>query len=355
MKRKLIYLGLLMVLVAMAMFFLFQRRQQTAEAKEVSAGGGGPQALLDAANRQQMVSAPGRVEPISEEIEVGAEVSGKIRSVFVEEGSQVQRGQTLAVLENSDYQAQLASAEARVRQSEAELRRIVNGARTEERNEARAAVEQAEAVAKNARLEVARRQTLVRDGDIPREEYDRAARDASVAEARVRELKERFANINAAAREEDVARAEALLALAHAAVKEAQARLAKTIIHSPITGIVLRKRKRAGESISPEMTNAALFTIADTHTLRVRADVDETDVARVHTGQRAYMKADAYGEQQFWGRVVRVGQVLGHKNIRTEEPVERVDTKILETLVELDRGQTLPPGLRVDTFILVEK
>lgn len=152
-----------------------------------------------------------------------------------------------------------------------------------------------------------------------------------------------------------MARAEASLALVRAEVREAQARLAKTIIHTPITGVVLRRRKRVGESVSPEMTNAALFTIADTRTLRVRVDVDETYVARVRPGQRAYMKAAAYGEQQFWGRVVRVGQVLGHKNIRTEEPVERVDTKVLETLVELDRGQTLPPGLRVDTFILVEK
>jgi hypothetical protein len=84
----------------------------------------------------------------------------------------------------------------------------------------------------------------------------------------------------------------------------------------------------------------------------VRVDVDETDVGKVHVGQKAYVTADAFGRQKFWGHVVRVGQQLGPKNIRTDEPTERVDTKILETLVELDPGAELPDGLRVDAFIV---
>jgi len=51
---------------------------------------------------------------------------------------------------------------------------------------------------------------------------------------------------------------------------------------------------------------------------------------------------------------VRVGQQLGPKNVRTDEPTEKVDTKILETLVELDPGSHLPDGLRVDAFIVPE-
>jgi hypothetical protein len=68
-------------------------------------------------------------------------------------------------------------------------------------------------------------------------------------------------------------------------------------------------------------------------------------------GQRAYVTAEAYGTQRFWGHIIRVGRILGKKNIRTDEPSEHVDTKILETLVELDAGQTLPMGLRVDSFV----
>jgi HlyD family secretion protein len=72
----------------------------------------------------------------------------------------------------------------------------------------------------------------------------------------------------------------------------------------------------------------------------------------VRVGQRAYVAADAFGKQKFWGHVVRVGQQLGPKNVRTDEPTEKVDTKILETLVELDPGSQLPDGLRVDAFIV---
>jgi len=79
--------------------------------------------------------------------------------------------------------------------------------------------------------------------------------------------------------------------------------------------------------------------------------VDESDVSKVQVGQKAYVTADTYGTHQFSGRVIRVGKILGKKNVRTDEPSEHVDTKILETLVQLDAGQQLPLGLRVDAFL----
>jgi multidrug resistance efflux pump len=142
--------------------------------------------------------------------------------------------------------------------------------------------------------------------------------------------------------------------LARAQLEETRARFEKTFIRAPIDGVVLRRHHRAGESV----TNSAnspdpIFTIGDRQVLRVRVDVDETDIARVRVGGRAYITADAFGSRQFWGRVVRIGGELGRKNVRTDEPTERVDTKILEVLVELEDGRDLPVGLRVDTFILV--
>ena len=76
-------------------------------------------------------------------------------------------------------------------------------------------------------------------------------------------------------------------------------------------------------------------------------------MGKIAVGQRAYVTADAFPGQKFSGKVVRVGRLLGKKNVRTDEPTERVDTKILETLVELDSGRELPLGLRVDAFIQV--
>ena len=76
-----------------------------------------------------LVAAPGRVEPLSEEVDIGPEIRGRVQAVLVQEGDHVQGGQLLAVLENSYYTAHVAAATARLRQAQAELRRLLNGAR----------------------------------------------------------------------------------------------------------------------------------------------------------------------------------------------------------------------------------
>ena len=301
-----------------------------------------------------MVAGPGLVEPASEELRINAQMSGRLREVAVEEGDRVVRGQVLAVLENDDYAARVALAEAELRLRQAELRRVVNGARSQERREAHAAVKEAEAVMENARVEFTRRRTGFEQGVFAKEEADRAEREFGVAQARLRAAQERYDLIEADAREEDRARAEANVELARARVAEARAIYEKTFVRAPASGIVLRKRLKAGESYS-DQTDTPVVILGDLARLRVRMDVDETDIARLRLGQRAYVTADAFPGQKFWGRVVEIGQVLGPKNVRTDQPGEYVDRKILETLIELEPGTALRPGLRVDAFIVVEE
>jgi len=303
----------------------------------------------------ELIAGPGRVEPYSEDIKIGSELSGRLKTVKVEEGDAIHRGQVLAELENADYRAQVESAQASVVAKEATLRKVINGARRQERAEALSSVNEARAVMENAQSELQRRQELFKAGVVSREELDRYEREANVDKAKYDEAVQQHALVDDHAREEDQAFAEADLKLAQGQLDEAEARYQKTFIRSPIDGIVLRKHHRSGESVSNSSTVPdPVLTIGDRKTLRVRVDVDETDVSKVAVGQRAYVTADAYGTQKFWGRVVRVGQQLGPKNVRTDEPTEKVDTKILETLVELDPGSPLPDGLRVDAFIVPE-
>jgi ABC exporter DevB family membrane fusion protein len=306
-------------------------------------------------NTPRMIAGPGRIEPSSEDIKIGSELSGRLKVVNVEEGDAIQRAQVLAELENADYRAQVESARANVIAKQAVLRKVINGARRQERDEARSSVNEAKAVTENAKSELHRRQELFSAGVVSREELERYAREADVAQAKYEAAVQQHALVDDRAREEDQSLAEADLQLAQAQLDEAQARYDKTFIRSPIDGTVLRKHHRSGESVSNSSTVPdPVLTIGDRKTLRVRVDVDETDVSKVNVGQRAYVTADAFGKQKFWGHVVRVGQQLGPKNVRTDEPTEKVDTKILETLVELDPGSHLPDGLRVDAFIVPE-
>lgn len=307
-----------------------------------------PPAVASGAARP--IVAAGRVEPASEEVKIGAEMDGKLKAVLVEEGSIVRKGQVIAVLENGDYQARVELVKATLAEREAALQRLLNGTRQEERREARASIREAEAMLENARAERARRQQLLDRGAISRTEFDLTDREYRVMQARVEGARERFALADAEARVDERMRAEAEIAQAKARIHEAEAMLEKTLIRSPIHGVVLHRYLKTGESVSTN-ANTPIVSLGDTSRLRIRVDVDETDVARLALGQDAWVTADAYGAKKFTGHVVQIGQKLGRKNVRTDEPTERVDTKILETLVELDAGQTLPVGLRVDAYI----
>lgn len=300
-----------------------------------------------------VAAAPGRVEAVSEEIRVAAQIGGQLKQVLVEEGDAIARGQVIAIVENDEFRARVASAEATLRLREADSRRVRNGAREQERRDADAAVHEATAVLDNATADVARKRELFKETVISRAELDAAEQQLGVARAKAESARERQSLVDAGAREEDRDHADADVALARAAVQEARALLEKTYVRSPIDGVVFRKFRRAGESVSTQF-DSPIVTLADRSRTRVRVDVDESDVAKLRTGQPAYVTADAFGDRRFTGRIVRVGQMLGKKNVRTDEPTERVDTKILETLVELDGGTELPLGLRVQAFLLRE-
>lgn len=298
------------------------------------------------------VVALGRIEAASEDVDVQAKRGGRLREVLVDEGDRVQRGQVLAVMDADEVVAAERSALARVAVAEAELARLVAGARDEERREARAAVDQAEAALRHAQREGERTTALVKEGIVSADALDRAERDLAMAQARAVELRERAAFVAAPARADERARAEAAVRLARAQLEEARVYVADSTIRSPLDGRVVRRHKQSGESVSPDQPTPIL-TLADAAPLRVRVEVDERDVARVAEGQAVYVTADAYGDTRFTGTVVRVGERLGRKRIRTDNPAERDDTKVLETLVALDADASLPLDLRVTAFISV--
>jgi len=309
-----------------------------------------PPALAAEPPATAAAAGPGLVEPVSEEVRVSAQIGGRLEQVLVDEGQRVTAGQVLAIIDNRDYRARVDSARADVAVRDAARRRVENGARGQERQEAAAGVAEAEAVRENASSNAERMRGLLRERVISRAEADDAERAERVARARLEAARQRRDLVAADAREEDRARASADVRLARAQLDEAIALYEKTVLRAPIDGVVLRRHRRAGESVSTQF-DSPIVTIADDRVRRVRVDVDEADIGRIAIGQPAYVTADAFGDRRFPGKVVRVGQLLGRKHVRTDEPTERVDTKVLETLVELEDGRELPFGLRVQAFI----
>lgn len=309
-----------------------------------------PVQVLEAQTFESVVVAPGTVEPLSEEFRVGSALAGRLAEMKVQEGDWVAKGQVLAVLENDHLAARVAMAEAEVRAQEADLERLLNGARPQERREIKSVEDEAVAQLALAKANRDRLVSLAKSGYSSLEQLDQVKQEYAVAQARLATVRERLALINAPAREDEVSRAKANLALAKAKLEEARAIYEKSFVRAPIAGRILRRYKKPGE-VLPELVETPIVSLGDTSILRVRAEVDERDVARLKAGFPAYVTADAFGSRKFKGQVVRIGQQLGRKGIRTDEPTERLDTKVLETLIELDPDTPLIPGLRVNAFI----
>jgi len=303
------------------------------------------------------IAANGRVEGASEEILLSFKVPGRIRAIFVEEGERVRQGQVLAELENAEQWARLEAERAFLAKAEAQLALLRAGARAEEKEQARAAVEEARAIAAHADAAYQRAQRLHERGILSREELELAEREWRTAHARWEAARQHYERVLAGSRPEEIAAAEAEVRLARARVREAEAHYESTRLRAPCEGLILRRFMRPGEIVRPEMLGQPVLSMADDSRLRVRAEIDETDVAKIRLGAPAFITADAYRGEVFTGRVVKIGAAVGRKTLLGDDPAEKRDREVLETWIELDpaaRGR-LVIGLRVDVLIELAK
>jgi multidrug resistance efflux pump len=309
-------------------------------------GAGDERASLDVTND---VAGNGVVEPADREVKVAGQVPGRIARILVKEGDHLEAGAALAELENGNERAALAAAEGDLDSAKAELLRTSRGLRREDVDAIVADTEGARARAGLSHDTLERTERLAKGGAATPDELDRARRQADT-DARAlesQEAKKRAAL--AGSRAEDVAQARAKALGAAARRDQAKAQVERLTIRAPIAGEVLQLKFRAGEYYTPGADTLAVM--GDTRVLRVRMDVDERDVARVALGANAFATSSAFPGRRFPGKVVEIGRRMGRKNVRTDDPVERIDTKILEVVFQLDDRQGLVPGLRVVGYV----
>jgi len=292
-------------------------------------------------------ASPGRIEGLSDSIEVGAAIDGVIRVVHVTEGESVKRGQMLAELDCRDLQSALPVARAEADSLRQVRERLMRGRRKEEREAAAQATAAAKAQAAHALAQWERSQMMFASDLIPRVSFEQAHRDADIAEAQYQQSVHTEELINAGPLAEEVARADADLRAAQERVMVAADKVDKCSVRAPMNGTVLRIILKQGESfalVSPR----PVLTMADLSGRRVRAEVDERDVGKVRVGARARISSEAFSGQVFRGKVTRVASTMGRKSVLTGDPADKSDRDILEVVAELEPGaKTLPVGLRV--------
>jgi HlyD family secretion protein len=296
------------------------------------------------------VAGNGIVEPKDREVKLFSSVPGKVVELLFKEGDTVQAGAPILRLDDTKEKAALTLAQAGLSVATAELRRTRHGLRKEDREAQVADTQAAKSRADLAVSELKRTEMLAEKGGATASELDRAQQEAKTALATYKGAKARKKAALAGGRYDDVLLGLAKIEEAKAKLEQAKAALAERTLFAPFSGQILQLRARKGEYLTPGVGEAPI-SFGDTSRLRVRVDIDERDVAKVKLGASGFVATTAYPGRKFPGRVVIVGHHMGRKNIRTDDPVERIDTKILEVVIELEKGVKLVPGLRVVGYI----
>ena len=254
------------------------------------------------------VSSTGTVNPVTS-VQVGSQVSGQIKELFVDFNSPVKQGQLIARIDPETFQY-------RVRQAEADL------------EAARSAVGRAEVAVINAERDLKRSKELVARNFVSPAELDRAQSTYDLAAAELRTAK--------AVQQQRAA------ALASAGVD-----LSRTEIRAPVDGVVIKRTVDVGQTVAASLQAPELFVIAkDLRDMQVETSIDEADVGRIRVGQRATFNVDAFPGRPFAGEVKTVRKAALN--------VQNVVTYIAVISANNERGELLP-GMTANVRITTDK
>jgi HlyD family secretion protein len=300
----------------------------------------------------RVVVGAGLVEASTRNREVGSELSGVVVRLMVEVGEQVAAGDTLLMLDDRAYRAELRRREANLLVAEKNLERLRILARSETLEQATARLTELTALAEEAVRQNKRFQILVSTGAVSKEEADRRASEAAAAKARRKEAAARLKELQRGGWEMDVDVAVAEVEAARTAVEQTSTDLDRIVIRAPVAGEILQINTRVGEYINNFGNTPPPVIMGDTTILHVRTDIDENDAWRLDPTAPA--RATLRGNSEIGTPLtfVRIEPYVIPKVSLTGRSSERVDTRVLQVLYSFPK-KDLPVlvGQQMDVFI----
>jgi multidrug resistance efflux pump len=240
------------------------------------------------------------------------EVSGLVTELYVEEGRRFKKGDVLAVLDRTSFDADAADARASLASAEAKLLKLQNGSRDEDKRATRHDMEAAEADLVQTKADFTRIDELFAKGpgiSITKTDWDAARANRDRAQRRYEATQARYDLMMNGSRSEDIAEAAADVAVAKARLRKASWRLDNCTIRAPIAGTILTKKAELGNLVNPlafGATSGAVCEMADLADLEVELDITERDVAKVQKGMPCRIRAEAYPDRPYDGVVDRL-------------------------------------------------
>ena len=297
------------------------------------------------------VSATGTLNAVIT-VQVGSQVSGQVKEMFVDFNSTVNKGQVIARINPDLFEAQVNQAKAQLDGAEA---MVLNQQAVIEKT--RADLESSRAALASSHAQTLKSQVAVVDGKrnlgrqhdlltrslIAQADEDAAQvqYDSAVAQYESSAAQERAAGAALRSAEGQLKVADTLLKNLQAQVAQNEANLAQaklslgyTIIRAPVDGVVVARNVDIGQTVAASLQAPVLFVIAqDLSKMQVDTNVDEADVGRVQVGQQATFTVDAFPGRTFRGAITQVrkaAQIL--QNVVTYDVVVSADNSDLKLL-----------------------
>lgn len=268
------------------------------------------------------VGATGTLQAVTT-VQVGSQVSGNIQWLGADFNSIVKKGQVIARLDPSLFDAQLQQVQANLVQARANL------------TKARSELDRARVQLTDAQQKHARAQELSSKQLLAASELDAAKIAVDSATAAV------------ASQQATVAQVQAAVTQSEASVNQSQVNRDHTVILAPIDGIVTQRSVDVGQTVAASMQAPTLFVIAaDLTEMQVNANIDEADVGRIRPGQQVSFRVDAYPSDNFIGTVTQIRlQPVVVQNVTTYGTVITVPNRELK----------LKPGMTANVKIEIAK
>jgi len=334
-----ILIGAVLIVGALTVIFAF-----VAAREQPLTVAGADDGATGSVNAWQAV-APGRVQPANGETRISAPVVGVVSEVLVKTNDKVFAGEPLIRLQSEELRARLKSAQAQVAMRERERHDQKVSGKDADRRRAEDAVSDAGAGVFEASSALDAAAIALRTGSGNAGDLD--ATRAALAHAR-EQLKARTAALRAIESGGGLPTdTEASLDMSRADLAAARAALDNATIRAPVAGTVLQVNVKVGETVAPATTQPTLV-IGDVSTLRVRAELDDRDVADIKVGQSVVVQSAAFPGRRFAGKVASVAPIVEPANLRGPRDVADVD--VVEVLVDLTEAGPLLPGMKVDAY-----
>lgn len=291
---------------------------------------------------------------------LAAKVGGYVRSVEVTANQWVKAGDVIARIDDGDYQLALRAAENKIATQEAALARFDEQAKAAEAavDQAKAQLASAQADVLRAGLEFERQDKLASSNYASRATLDNARADRDKAQASMEAAKAQVASAQASIAVLKAQRAEAAHVLDEYRTARDQTRrdLDFTIVRAPIDGVVGNRAVQVGQLVQPGTRLAAIVPLEDVY---VDANFKETQLGRLHPGQKVRVFVDAYPDHAFAGTVLSVSPASG--SVFSLLPPENATgnfTKIVQRIpvrIALDgaalAARDLRPGMSVTAVV----